>query len=106
MAISREDLVSKLRSLRPNQTSGAYRAVASDLYYSGEFTEAHQLNDESRLLDRMFLAYSAKSKTSKVVAEDPASCPLCKTRLTPVKLDRDKKAVWCSRHFVVYPFKE
>lgn len=106
MAISREDLVAKLRSLRPNQKSEAYRAVASDLYYSGEFTEANQLEEDGALLDRMFLAYSTKTKQNRVVAEDPASCPLCKTRLTPVKLDREKKAVWCSRHFVVYPYKE
>jgi hypothetical protein len=107
VAISKEDLVAKLRQLRPNRQGSAYRAVASDLYYSGEFVAAGQLDDEGELLDRMFLAYSNKSKPSnKITAEDPASCPLCKLRLTPVKLDSERKAVWCSRHFVVYPYKD
>lgn len=106
MSISREDLVAKLRLLRPNQNNEAYRAVASDLYYSGAFIEASQLDGEDALLERMFLAYSTKTKQSRVMAEDPFCCPLCKARLTPIKLNHDVRAVWCSRHFVVYPCKD
>lgn len=106
MGLSKEDLARKLSEIRSKENSDAIRSVASDLYYSGEFIEASQLDTENALLDRMFLAYSNKTKENRVIAEDPASCPLCKARLTPIKLDQQRKAVWCSRHFVVYPYRE
>lgn len=105
--MDKDALIAHLKKVRPERSEAAYRAVASDLYYSGEYTEASQVDDDP-IVDRLFLAYSEKTKFQKqrVTADDPALCPLCKRRLTPVKLDRERKAVWCSTHFVVYPFKD
>ena len=105
---TREDLMARLRVLRPKETVAACRAVASDLYYSGEFKEVSEIDGEGEILEKLFSSYSHKvsAKDNKVLAEDPASCPLCKMRLSPVKLSQNCTAVWCSRHFVVYPYQE
>jgi hypothetical protein len=106
--MTKDELLVKVKAARPNKTEAACRAVASDLYYSGEYTDASSFERDDVVLDRLFLAYSEKAKfqKQKVAADDPALCPLCKRRLTPVKLDPDRKAVWCSTHFVVYPYKD
>jgi len=106
--MTKEQLLERIRKLRPNKTEAAYRAVASDLYYSQEYSNPQELDKDAVILDRMFLAYNSKTKDmqKKVMAEDPASCPLCKMRMTPVMLDTERKAVWCNRHFVVYPYKD
>lgn len=105
--MDKDALIRVLKKVRPEKAEAAYRAVASDLFYSGEYTEASQL-DNDPVVDRLFLAYSERTKfqKQKVTADDPALCPLCKRRLTPVKLDKDRRAVWCSAHFVVYPYKD
>jgi hypothetical protein len=96
-----ESLATRLAQLRPKQPREAVRAVATDLVYSGEPEAALA---EPAVIDRLFARFNTAQRGPKQVqANDPTTCPICKTTMRPVKLDNEVPAVYCNKHFVVYP---
>jgi len=47
--------------------------------------------------------YKNRQGSMSVAANDPTICPVCKAPLKPIKLANDRKAVFCQKHFVVFP---
>jgi hypothetical protein len=81
------------------------RSVVKDVEFSGD-PELVLCNEE--LIKKLGEKYQERVEGNKkrVQAEDSATCPICKYPLKPVRLSGDRKAVWCSRHFVVFPIRE
>lgn len=101
-----EQIVAHIKKLRPDLDSQGARSIATDLYYSGEWEEV--IASDSAV-DKLIKSYQNRTQadaTRRVAANDPTRCPICKTELKPVKLDSDRDAVWCSKHFVVFPVKK
>ena len=100
-----EKILKKLKASYSEKDDSALRSVAASVYYSGE---AEEILADSDLLDKMFASYDHRVNVFKtsVNSQDPDQCPICKIPLTGVKLDSDRKAKWCNRHFVVLPIKE
>lgn len=101
-----EQIVAKLKKLRPELDNQGVRAVAADLYYSGEWEEVIASDSAVDKLIRSYQNRTQADATRRVAANDPTRCPICKTPLAPIKLDNDRDAVWCSKHFVVFPAKK
>jgi hypothetical protein len=80
------------------------RSVVTDLRYSGD-PELVLSNED--LIRRLGDKYKQRLEGSKkrVSAEDGNICPICNLPLKPVKLSGDRMAMWCSKHFVVFPTK-
>lgn len=88
---------------KPSLKRNEARAIATDIFYSGEEPEGILGSDST--MDKLIQGYkSRQNATAKsVVANDPTICPVCKVPLKPVKLADDREAVFCSKHFVVFP---
>lgn len=102
--MDKEKIYTVLKRRYPDQDPEDLRAITADIYYSGI---AEDLMKQS--MDSMLARYKAKKAsgaTLKVQADDPNSCPICKSPLQPVKLDASVNAVYCSKHFVVFPTKD
>ena len=98
-----ESLATRLAQLRPRQSREAVRAVATDLVYSGE---ADVVLAQPSVVDRLFDRFRLSQKGPlQVQAQDAKTCPICKTLMRPVKLDDDVPAVYCNKHFVVFPVR-
>jgi hypothetical protein len=104
--MSIESIMNQLRKSRPELAKGEVRAVATDLYYSGE--PATELVANNSLIDKLVSGYQSRQSgiEGRVAANDPHSCPICKLPLKPVTLINDREAVICAKHFVVYPVKK
>lgn len=101
-----EQIVAKLKQRRPDLDGQGLRAISADLYYSGEW---ENVIASDSAVDKLIKSYQNRTQadaTRRVAANDPTRCPICKTELKPVKLDSDRDAVWCSKHFVVFPVKK
>lgn len=98
-------IVNAVCKKRPTLTLNEARAVATDIFYSGEDVE-DVLASES-VVDKLLINYRTRASSSErsVVANDPTTCPICNTVLKPVKLANDRDAVFCQKHFVVFPVK-
>ena len=97
-----ESILSTIEIKRPDLTRQEARAVATDVFYSGEAVEDILA---SSTLDKLINGYKSRQSAmaKSVTANDPKVCPVCKVPLKPVKLANDRKAVFCSKHFVVFP---
>ena len=97
-----ESILSAIETKRPDLTRQEARAVATDVFYSGEDVEDIAA---SSTLDKLINGYKSRQSAmaKSVTANDPKICPVCKVPLKPVKLANDRKAVFCSKHFVVFP---
>jgi hypothetical protein len=102
--MSLESILGEVHRKRPDLGRLEARAVATDIFYSGEPASHVLASDETT--DRLVAGYKARLAGSQsVAASDPATCPVCKAPLKPVKLANDRDAVYCSKHFVVFPVK-
>jgi hypothetical protein len=97
-----ESILSAIETKRPDLTRQEARAVATDVFYSGEAVEDILA---SSTLDKLINGYKSRQSAAakSVTANDPTVCPVCKVPLKPIKLANDRKAVFCSKHFVVFP---
>lgn len=87
---------------RPELTRYEARALATDIYYSGETPDA--ILGSGSTIDRLLNNYKSRQTAStRVTANDPTTCPICKLPLKPVLLMNDRNAVFCQKHFVVFP---
>jgi hypothetical protein len=79
------------------------RAVATDIFYSGEPVD--DVLASKSVVDKLVSGYRTRldAASKSVAANDPTTCPVCKLPLKPVLLVNDRKAVFCQKHFVVYP---
>lgn len=79
------------------------RAVATDIFYSGEPVD--EILASKSVVDKLVSGYRTRQATvaKSVTANDPTTCPVCKLPLKPVLLANERKAVFCQKHFVVYP---
>lgn len=100
-----ESIVTTIQEQRPDLNRAEVRAVATDIFYSGE--PASEILGEKSLLDKLVSGYQSRQSATarRVAAEDPTICPICKQILKPVKLAGGRKAVFCAKHFVVYPVR-
>lgn len=81
------------------------RAIATDIYYSGD--DAASILASPSVIDKLISGYKSRlaAGSQSVAANDPLTCPVCKLPLKPVKLANERKAVFCQKHFVVFPVK-
>jgi len=101
-----DTILSAVVTKRPDLTQQEARAVAIDILYSGE--EASFVLASETTVDKLIQNYKTRQVLSQkdVTANDPSTCPVCKLPLKPVKLADDRDAVFCSKHFVVYPVRK
>ena len=101
-----ERIVASLKKRYPKKDVAELRAVATDIHYSGE-EEAILANDI--LVDKLFSKWKDKRKEAEAAQkfshEAVGVCPICKVGMKPINLSEDRKAIWCSKHFVVLPVK-
>lgn len=104
--MNRDDIYKKLRKDFPEKESTFIEKVTADVYYSGE---PETILSSSKLVDKLFSRWEKRALeaevTQKVAAESNSICPICKIPTTPIKLDGNRPAKWCSRHFVVFPVR-
>lgn len=104
---SMEQIVAALKKRYPKKTDGEIRAVAADLHYSGE---AETIIADDSQVARMFRKWTERRKAAEAnprySTESTEVCPICKVGLKPIKLDGERNAIWCSKHFVVLPVKD
>lgn len=100
-----ESLITIIEKKRPNLSKEEVRAVATDIYYSGE--EPADILASPSILDKLIGGYKNRlaAASQSVAANDPTICPICKVPLKPVKLANERSAVFCQKHFVVFPTK-
>jgi hypoxanthine-guanine phosphoribosyltransferase len=98
-----ENILNAIETKRPDLTRQEARAVATDVFYSGEAVE--DILASGTTLDKLINGYKSRQSAAakSVTANDPKVCPVCKVPLKPIKLANDRKAVFCSKHFVVFP---
>jgi hypothetical protein len=98
-----DNIISAVEKRYPTLTRQEARAVATDIFYSGE--DVGEILANQPTVDRLISGYRTRqaAAANSVTANDPTVCPVCKIPLKPVKLADDRKAVYCSKHFVVFP---
>jgi len=96
--MSIDKLTKEISERYPQRTSSEVRAVATDLQYSG-------IEADSIIVDRLFkrMEERAFAKDRPAISEDSKTCPICKTPLQAVALYQDRPALFCQKHFVVFP---
>lgn len=97
-----ENILKAVSQKRPDLNRNEARAVATDILYSGEDEDVVLA---SGVIDKLLDGYKARQAAlgKSVAASDPKTCPICKLPLKPVLLADDRPAVFCSKHFVVFP---
>jgi hypothetical protein len=100
-----DSIITTIEKKRPDLNRQEVRSIATDIYYSGE--DPSTILASSGTLDRLISGYKSRlaAASQSVAANDPTICPICKVALKPVKLANERKAVYCSKHFVVFPIK-
>ena len=99
-----ETIMTKIESTRSDLSRQEVRAVATDIFYSGEEPDAILASEST--IDKLISGYKSRQAAAgaqSVAANDPTICPVCKLPLKPVKLANERKAVFCQKHFVVFP---
>jgi len=99
-----ESILNEITIKRPDLDRQEARAVATDIFYSGEEPEA--ILASTSTIDKLISGYKSRQAAAgalSVAANDPTICPVCKLPLKPVKLANERKAVFCQKHFVVFP---
>ena len=100
-----ETILNEVETKRPDLKRQEARAIATDILYSGEITS--DILASSATIDKLIDGYRARQAAAShsVAANDPTICPVCKLPLKPIKLANDRAAVFCQKHFVVFPIK-
>ena len=101
-----ESILTEVTNKRPEINRLEARAIATDILYSGE--NAADILASNSMVDKLLDGYrtrQAAAGAQSVAANDPTVCPVCKLPLKPIKLANDRKAVFCQKHFVVFPTK-
>ena len=98
-----ESIMGVIQDTRPGLSREQVRSVATDIHYSG--LPVCELIASEEIIDKLVSGYQSRqtATANRVAAEDPKTCPICKAVLTPVKLAQGRDAVYCAKHFVVYP---
>jgi hypothetical protein len=99
-----ETILNEVEIKRPELTRQEARAIATDILYSGE--QPADILASNAVIDKLIDGYrtrQAAAGAQSVAANDPTVCPVCKLPLKPVKLANDRTAVFCQKHFVVFP---
>ena len=98
-----DNILNAVAKKRPDLERSEARAIATDILYSGEEPEDILASDS--VIDKLVSGYKTRqsSMAKSVAANDPTTCPVCKLPLKPVTLADDRQAVYCSKHFVVFP---
>ena len=98
-----ESIVSAIETKRPDLDRQEARALATDILYSGETPE--EILASGSTIDKLVSGFRSRqaAASQSVTANDPTTCPVCKLPLKPVKLANERKAVFCQKHFVVFP---
>ena len=99
-----ETIMTKIESTCRGLSRQEVRAVATDIFYSGEEPDAILASEST--IDKLVSGYKSRQAAAgaqSVAANDPTICPVCKLPLKPVKLANERKAVFCQKHFVVFP---
>jgi len=99
-----ESILTEVIKMRPEINRQEARAVATDILYSGE--NPSDILASKSIVDKLLDGYrtrQAAAGAQSVAANDPTTCPVCKLPLKPIKLANDRKAVFCQKHFVVFP---
>jgi hypothetical protein len=99
-----ESIVNDVITKRPDLKRHEARAVAADILYSGELPT--DILASNSTIDKLVSGYrtrQASAGSQSVAANDPATCPVCKLTLKPIKLANERTAVFCQKHFVVFP---
>ena len=100
---SREEITAKVQSILKTDDEKMVQSVATDVEFSGD-PEIVLANEA--LIMRLGNKYQDRVEGIKrVQADNGTMCPICKLPMKPIKLTADKAAVWCSKHFVVFPVK-
>ena len=96
-------ILNEIAIKRPDLERQEARAVAIDILYSGEAPELILASNAT--IDKLISGYKSRQAAAgaSVAANDPTICPVCKLPLKPVKLANERKAVFCQKHFVVFP---
>ena len=101
-----ETILNEVETKRPDLKRQEARAVATDILYSGEPPDA--MLASSATIEKLIDGYRARQAAAgaqSVAANDPTICPVCKLPLKPIKLANDRAAVFCQKHFVVFPIR-
>lgn len=87
------------------ESKEAVASVVNDIMYSGV---PEVIVADDKLIKKLGEKFSKKAelRSKQVQADNATLCPICKCPLKPVLLADNKKAVYCSKHFVVFPVKE
>lgn len=99
-----ETILKEIETKRPDLSRQEIRAVATDIFYSGEQPDAILASNAT--IDKLISGYKSRQAAAgaqSVAANDPTTCPVCKLPLKPVRLANERKAVFCQKHFVVFP---
>ncbi len=104
--MSLDTLVEKLSKNYHSLTKSEVRAVATDILYSGEPYD--DVIADTSLVDKLVDDYRDKQRAAKAALTfvKDSFCPICKMALKPVELSGGRQALFCTKHFVVYPKKE
>lgn len=103
MTMSVDSILNEVTQRCPELTRQEVRAIATDIYYSGE--PVVEVVGSKNTIDKLLTNYKARqaAASKSVAANDPTTCPVCKLPLKPIVLANDRKAVFCQKHFVVFP---
>ena len=98
-----DNIIKKITETHPNMERSEVRSIATDILYSGENPDVVLASPST--IDKLISGYKSRQAmaANSVAANDPTICPICKIPLKPVKLTDDRKAVYCAKHFVVFP---
>jgi len=99
-----EAILGKVMDIKPELNNATARAVATDIYYGGE--DPQTILATKSVIDKLISGYESRQAAAgarSVVANDPTVCSICKLPLKPVKLADGRSAVYCAKHFVVFP---
>ena len=102
--MSLDEIIKEIMEKRPNMERSEVRSIATDILYSGE--QPKDILASSSTIDKLISGYKSRQAAAgaqSVAANDPTICPVCKLPLKPVRLANDRKAVFCAKHFVVFP---
>lgn len=101
--MDKDKIFTEIQKLKPDWAKEKARAVTADVFYSGE---PELVLSDNNVLEKLGERFQARMEAGfKATASDPDTCPICKYPMKPVKLDRERDAVWCSKHFIVFPNK-
>jgi len=104
--MDKDQISTKLRTLRPQLSPEARQSISADIYYSGE---PETVLADFNVMDKLISSYQEKLASQggnrAVAARDPNTCPECQIPMKAVLLADDRPAKYCPKHFVVFPVK-